>query len=361
MPPTRCTHQIKILFLLYKVKNIKRLKSALMITHRPNRFSFSVRGFDGFRQVERPTWYSGDVSKLNNQNEDRAQDAPKKLRVAAISFLNPAPLMWDFEHPPANIGLAQRYSLDWTTPAACADRLAMAIDSPQAADIGLIPVAALATTPGLKIIPGCTIASKESVRSILLVRRSSQPLTEIRTVAADTSSRASLTYAKILFKRSWNPNIVFLPHFPDLDPMLEIADAAILIGDPALFALEERQNYEERTGERLVYHDLAEEWIAMTGVPWVSAVWAIRESSLAASSLTLAEVTADFTASRDHGLANIEPLVEEWSAKLPIPANTIRTYLTSNIVYTLDAECLAGLAMFYKLAAETGVLPPYTV
>jgi chorismate dehydratase len=284
---------------------------------------------------------------------------PGRLRIAAIQFLNPAPLMWDFEHEPHNTGLAARYTVEWMTPAACAERLAVPADDPQAADIGLIPVASLATTPGLQIIPGCAIASKRKVRSILLVRRASQPLSEIKTVAADTSSRASLAYTQILFRKWWNPDAVFLPHRPDLDPMLETADAALIIGDPALFALEERQNLEERSGETLIYHDVAEEWIKQTGVRWVAAVWAIREASLKASGRTLEELAADFTASRDRGLNNIEALVEEWSARLPLPANTIRTYLTSNISYKLDEECQAGLRKFYELAAETGVLPPF--
>jgi chorismate dehydratase len=267
--------------------------------------------------------------------------------------------MWDFEHEPHKTELASRYQLELMLPAACAERLALPIDHPQAADIGLVPVAALATTPGLRILPGCAIASKRKVRSILLVRRARQPLSEIRTIAADTSSRSSLAYTQILFRRWWNPTAVFKPHFPDLDPMLDSADAALLIGDPALFALEERQNREERASEELVYHDVAEEWIKLTGTPWVAAVWAIREASLASSGRTLEEISADFTASRDRGLANIETLVEEWAPRLPIPSNTIRDYLTSNIYYHLDAECQSGLSRFYELAAETGVLPPY--
>jgi chorismate dehydratase len=305
------------------------------------------------------------VSELSEQVIDRKmQQNPRhktQLRIAAIRFLNPAPLMWDFEHAPLREILAARYRLDLMTPAACAERLALPFEDPEAADIGLVPVAALATTPGLKIIPGCAIASKRKVRSILLVRRASQPLSEIRTITADTSSRASLAYTQILFRKWWNPEATFVPHFPDLDPMLDKADAAILIGDPALYALEERQNREERTGERLIYHDLAEEWIALTGLPWVSAVWAIRESSLEARGETLQSISKDFIASRDHGLANIEALVEEWSARLPIPANTIREYLTTNIFYNLDEECMAGLRRFYELAAETDVLPPHTL
>jgi chorismate dehydratase len=292
--------------------------------------------------------------------EDSGATRDHRLRIAAIRFLNPAPLMWDFEHQPHQPELASRYSVEWMMPSACADRLALPITHPEAADIGLVPVAALATTPGLRIIPGCAIAAKRKVRSILLVRRASQPLTEIRTVAADTSSRASLAYTKVLFNLWGNSDVAILPHRPDLDPMLEIADAAMLIGDPALFALEERQNREERTGEELVYHDLAEEWIALTHVPWVSAIWAIRDSALTGSGRTLESIAADFTASRDRGLANIETLVSEWSARLPIPANTIHAYLTTNIFYHLDEECLNGLRVFYQKAAEFGVLPPYS-
>jgi chorismate dehydratase len=303
---------------------------------------------------------------VNESPEERAgltdlNDMGSRLRIAAIRFLNPAPLMWDFEHEPHKSELVERYKLEWMMPSACAERLALPAGHPDAADIGLVPVAALATTPGLRIIPGCAIAAKRKVRSILLVRRASLPLASIRTIAADISSRASLAYTQVMFKRWWNPEAVFLPHFPDLDSMLDQADAAMLIGDPALYALEERQNHEERTGEELIYHDLAEEWIALTGVPWVSAVWAIRETSLEASSRTLESIAADFTASRDHGLANIETLVTEWSARMSIPDHTIHAYLTSNIFYYLDKECLEGLQLFYTYAAEQGILPRYNI
>jgi chorismate dehydratase len=142
----------------------------------------------------------------------------------------------------------------------------------------------------------------------------------------------------------------------DLDAMLDRADAAILIGDPALMALEERANRFERTGEELVYHDLAEEWRKLTGLPFVSAVWA------AAAGIPLDEqVERDFVRSRDHGLENIDVLVEQWSRRLPVSEETIRTYLTTNIHYVLDEECVEGMRGFFKMAAETGVLPEYEV
>jgi chorismate dehydratase len=274
-----------------------------------------------------------------------------RLRIAAINFLNPAPLMWDFEHPPLNAALAQGYQIDRMSPSECADRLASG-----RADIGLVPIASLAANPTLRILPGCTIASKGSVRSLLLVHRASEPLANLRSVAADTASRTTLAYARILLHRWGNPTVPFIPASADLDAMLESADAAILIGDPALLALEERANRFERTGEQLVYLDLAHEWHAQIGLPFVSAIWGI-----ACSSPLVEGIATDLIQSRIHGLQNIDTLVAEWSNKLPIPEETIRTYLTTNIHYVLDDECVEGMKVFFRMAADLGVLPKYTV
>jgi chorismate dehydratase len=257
--------------------------------------------------------------------------------------------MWDFEHPPLNAELAERYEIKWMLPSQCADELADG-----SADIGLVPIAALATTPGLRILPGCTIASKGKVRSLLLVRRANQPLSALRSVAADSASRTTLACARILFHKWSNAKVPFISMTADLDAMLDRADAAILIGDPALMALEERANRFERTGEELVYHDLAEEWKTLTGLPFVSAVWAVAPASL--SDL---RVGNDFIQSRDHGLQNIDALVEHWSRQLPLSDGTIRSYLTANIHYVLDEECVEGMRGFFKMAVETGVLPKY--
>ena len=272
-----------------------------------------------------------------------------RLRIAAIRFLNPAPLMWDFEHQPLSEALAERYQIHWMLPSECADRLASGV-----ADIGLVPIASLAATPGLRILPGCTIASKGCVRSLLLVRRAARSIKDLRSVAADTASRTTLAYSRILFHKWGNPDVPFLPMAADLDSMLDRADAAIVIGDPALLALEERANRFERTGEDLIYHDLAEEWHVLTGLPFVSAVWGI-----ACSGALDERIAEDFVSSRDHGLRNIEALVAEWSRKLPIPAETIHTYLTTNIHYILDEECREGMRVFFRMAAECGALPAY--
>jgi chorismate dehydratase len=257
--------------------------------------------------------------------------------------------MWDFEHAPLNQQLASRYSIDWMLPSECADRLAAG-----SADLGLVPIASLATTPGLRILPGCTIASKGLVRSLLLIRRADRPVDRIRSVAADTASRTTLVYARILFHRWGNPAVPFLPTAADLDAMLGSADAAIMIGDPALLALDERANRAARAGEELVYHDLAEEWYALSGLPFVSAVWGTSCSK------DLDEIIVrDLIRSRDHGLQNINAIVDEWSHRLPLSEETIRSYITTNIHYILDEECVAGMRAFFKEAAQCRILPQY--
>lgn len=260
--------------------------------------------------------------------------------------------MWSFEHEPDCSRFAERYLLSSDTPAECAAKLASGD-----ADIGLVPVAAYASTPSLAVIPGCAIASRDRVRSIILVVRHPDGIAGIRRVALDTASRTSSTYTRILFDRFWKNRPEFLPHPPNLEAMLGVADAALLIGDPALFALEDREARERRTGERLLYLDLAHEWHNFTGTVWVSAFWAVRPESLASSYTNAVQLVADFQHSRDEGLAHIDDLADEWSSRIAVPRATIHAYLSQNIWYQLDEPCLAGLELFYRYGVECGALP----
>ena len=260
--------------------------------------------------------------------------------------------MWSFEHEPDRSRLSHRYLPSSDTPAECAQKLASG-----AADIGLVPVSALAFTPSLAVIPGCAIASRDRVRSILLVVRHPDGIAGIRRVALDTASLTSAVYTRILFTRFWQIEPAFVPHPPDLEAMLQDADAALLIGDPALFALEDREARHHRTSERLVYLDLAHEWHDLTGTVWVSAFWAVRPEAIEATRIPSTQIVDDFQRSRDQGLAHIDALADEWSARIAVPRETIRTYLSENIWYLLDEPCLAGLDLFYRYGVECGALP----
>ncbi len=291
------------------------------------------------------------------------------LRMAAIDFLNPAPLMWNFEHPPEAAWLRERYSIHRMTPAACAAALASG-----EADLGLIPIGAYATTPGLLVVPGCAIASLGAIRSLLLVLRtdaapqtgeepdldppSPAELARIRSVALDSASRTTALYTQILFRRFWGRQPRFFEHLPDLDAMLAAADAALLIGDPALHALRDRDARYRRTGERLRYLDLGHLWHTATGTAWVSAFWAVRaESYQALSQSERAILSGDLLRSRDAGLAHIPELAREWAPRLGLGEETITAYLSRNIHYTLDASAIAGVERFFTEAHALALLP----
>src|SRR5207247_8556645 len=112
----------------------------------------------------------------------------RRLRISAISYLNTAPLMWDFEH--GSIG--REFEISYTSPSQCAAALREG-----SADLGIIPAAAYATIPNLSILPSVAIASRCAVRSILLVSKT--PLEKIRSVALDNSSLTSVALLKVLF------------------------------------------------------------------------------------------------------------------------------------------------------------------
>ena len=258
-----------------------------------------------------------------------------RLKISAISYLNTAPLMWDFEH-----GGGGDFDISYTIPSSCAEALRAGT-----ADIGIIPAAAYALIPDLAIVPDVAIASKRAVRSILLV--SKVPIEDVRTVALDTSSMTSVALAKILFAKWLGGPRMYTAMAPNLDDMLANHDAGLVIGDPALQV--------DRT--RYITLDLAEEWVARTGKSFVFAFWAIRREALAGQDA--AAIANTFRKSRDHGLEskNLEVIVQEWGPKLGLSAEAVRTYLTHNIHYLLDPPALEGLELFYGYAAEIGALP----
>ena len=262
----------------------------------------------------------------------------RRLRISAISYLNTAPLMWDFEHGEAG----RDFDISYTLPSDCARALEAGT-----ADIGIIPAAAYVQVPALTVVPGVVIASRRPVRSILLV--SKMPMENIRTVALDTSSMTSVALTKILFEKWLGGGRTFTSMPPNVEQMLASHDAGLLIGDPAL----------QIDRSRYLTLDLAEEWIRYTGKPFVFAFWAARQDALYVAT-PAQDLTSMFQQSRDHGLepGSLDRIAGEWAPRLGLKESDVRSYLTDNIYYYLDAPCLEGLQLFYRYAAEIGALPP---
>src|SRR2546430_4305564 len=259
------------------------------------------------------------------------------LRVSAISYLDTAPLMWDFD--PTHVGSA--FDISYTLPSLCAAALQNG-----SADIGIIPAAAYAAIPELLILPRVAIASKQAVRSILLVSKVHRE--RILTVAVDASSLTSVALLQMLFTKWWGGHRPFTTMAPDVERMLEQHDAGLVIGDPALKV--DRSRY--------FTYDLAEEWIRLTGHPFVFAFWAVRQVALKDPPPTL-DLASIFRESRDHGVQaeNLERIAKEWARRMELSESDIKSYLNQNFHYYLDSACLDGMQLFFRYAEECGILP----
>ena len=247
--------------------------------------------------------------------------------------------MWDFQHNPSK-EVHENFEIEYMVPSLCAQQLRDGV-----ADIGIIPVITTATIPGLVVLPDVAIAALNKVRSIQLV--SKKPMEEIRTVAVDTSSRTSVGLTQVLLTKFFGGHRELRPMAPVLGPMLEECDAGLLIGDPAMMV----------KTDGLYAYDLAEVWRAQTGLPFVFAVWTVRKAALAEMQEGL-DLGAIFRRSRDHGLRpeSVAAIAREWAPKMGLTEAEIVSYFRENIHYTLDAECRKGLALYFKLAAECGVI-----
>ena len=278
-----------------------------------------------------------------------------KLRISIVQYLNTAPLVWGFTNGP----LQGKYDLSFTVPSQCAEDLRLG-----RADIAIIPAIEYQRIPGLAILPDMAIASKNQVRSLLIVAK--KPIEQVKTFALDSSSRSTQALTRILCAEKWRIAPKSAEAVPDLPEMLH-ADAALLIGDPALrISLGiEKDSWQGSPGqtvcqaatlgisssELLYVYDVVAEWRALTGLPAVLAVWGVRRE------LATAELTADFQASSDFGLAHLGEISYEAAQDLEVPQRALESYLRTNIDFSLDAENRRGLELYFERAAKLGLIP----
>jgi chorismate dehydratase len=261
------------------------------------------------------------------------------MRIAASTYLNSAPLVHSFSRG----RLKDRYTfIGDAAPARCAAMLAGG-----QCDIALIPVIEYQRIPNLRIIPDVAVAAKRRVRSVLIASRC--PLDAVRRLSLDTSSRTSQTLVKLLLAERFGRLPDFVERTPDpavgCENMLEGSDAALVIGDPAM-----RLAAAGRLGLRI--YDLAEEWRAMTGLPFVFAVWAVREDACA----DWAALARDFLDAKREGLARIEAIAAHYAAELALPHAELIAYLRDNVNFDLDEENVAGLRLYFEFARKHGLI-----
>ncbi|HEY3203903.1 MAG TPA: menaquinone biosynthesis protein [Thermoanaerobaculia bacterium] len=243
------------------------------------------------------------------------------LRISVVDFLNARPLTWGLLHdPPPGIVVSR------DVPSVCAMKLAAG-----EVDAGLIPSIEYQRIPGLRVVPSLGIAASSEVRSVLLVSDVSRQ--KIGSVALDPASRSSAVLTRILLKRCYGLE-------PEYREGEFAADARLIIGDPAL---------KTRLNGHVVL-DLAAEWRAFSGHPFVFAFWAVQEAAATPS------VAALFRRSYEAGLAQFEQLLQQEESATGLSTAVIEDYLRHALHFDLDEGDLEGLRLFYRLAADDGLI-----
>jgi len=226
------------------------------------------------------------------------------------------------------------FDLRFELPSVCAQSVRTGT-----AAIGLVPVIEV-FRQNLEVVADVGIASDGAVRSIFLVHK--KPMREIRSVALDSSSRTSVALVRILLAEEYG--VVADEHevSPRLTRMLEGADAAVLIGDPAL----------QLDIESCPYGilDLGEAWKHWSGLPMVYAVWAGQAPEISSKAGDILHQSYEF------GKANIEGIIQQEGRARSVPDELARRYLTNHIRYELDATMFAGMREFKRLARKHGLV-----
>ncbi len=248
-----------------------------------------------------------------------------KPRVCAVRYLNTVPLIWGLEHSPSLHGV---FDLRYELPSVCSDQIARG-----EADIGILPVMEMARQK-LSYFPQTGIACRGPVRSILLI--SKVPFAHIRRLAADAGSRTSVMLARVILAERFGAEPRVFPQPADLPAMLESADAALIIGDPALHL--------DPASLPFASLDLGAEWVAMTGLPMVFAVWCGRPEVMRP------EYERVFVESCRYGLEHVGDIARLQPATRGIREALAREYLTRHIVFELNEKDLEGMRVYLQHA-----------
>jgi chorismate dehydratase len=271
---------------------------------------------------------SGGRTGAGSRREPRA-----RVRVGIVDYLNSRPLAWDF----LTRRVPEHFVATYQSPASVADGL-----RDGTLDAGLVPSIEVQRIPDLAVVPGPCIAAQQEVRSVLLVTR--LPIEEVGVVAVDENSRTSAALVRIILSERYGCEPRFRRSRPRVEEMLAEADAALVIGDPALEV--------STTGEHRVL-DLAGEWRSLTGLPFVFAVWAVRGDLSAGDTRALRSVLLQ---SRDRGKRSIERIAKEAAQRMDLAPSALQEYLTSNLSFDLGPAERRSLVEFYGRAARHGLL-----
>jgi len=241
----------------------------------------------------------------------------KKIKVGIVSYLNARPLVYGLKLPP----IVNDIELIEDTPA----RLAELLINDQI-DVGLIPVAVIPQLKEYFIAADYCIATETEVASVCLF--SEVPLNEIKKVYLDYQSRSSVALLKWLMKEYWGI-------YPEMVQAIDDSYRKEITGTTAGLVIGDRA-FEQRKISTFIY-DLASEWRAITGLPFVFAAW-ISTKPLSESFIQ------KFNEANAIGLNHIDEIVKAQQFEL----FDLKKYYTLHMSYKLDDRKKRGLELFQR-------------
>jgi len=253
------------------------------------------------------------------------------IRLGVVSYLNTKPLVHAFEMGEVD----HDFELVYDVPSVCARKL-----HDQDTDVALIPAIEIARAPEpYSIVEGVGIASRGPVRSVFLVLN--RDPADVRTLALDTSSRSSVALSRILLQKRFGAHLEdTIDAEPDVDVMLDNADAAVVIGDIALEL--------DRSRYRVV--DMGDAWTEWTGLPFVYACWTGRKYAIDR------EGCDALVRAKASGLLHVDAIAEAYAADHPYDAVFYSAYLSQAIHYGLGDAELEGMHRYFAYANELGLI-----
>ncbi len=253
------------------------------------------------------------------------------IRIGCVSYLNAKPLIYGLEKTPG-------FEVHLAVPS----QLLRGLEAPdplQRLHIALLPVIDYQRLPGLCIVPSGGICSDGTTLTVRIFSR--RPVQKIRTIACDTDSHTSVVLARLVLATHFGVR----PEFADRAGNEDQADAQLLIGDKVV--CEEPPGYEHQL-------DLGEAWKAMTGLPFVFAVWTARQET------DLRDLPQRLSEARVNGLAAVEELVDRFAVPRGWPRALALKYLTHYLRFSIGARELQAIALFHQMAAQHSLIdiPP---
>ena len=261
------------------------------------------------------------------------------LRIGAVSYLNTKPLIYTLRD---RLGDRGRLSLD--LPSQLAEDLRHG-----RLDVALIPSVEFFRGEGYQVVSDAAIACRGPVWSVRLLSR--VPVSEIKRLALDEGSRTSSAMIRILLWEMHGLKPETVPLGIQQAPEAVDADAILLIGDRAMHPA---------PGVYKEIWDLGDRWCRWTELPFVFAMWVARPGFCDGGGTVTADLAEMLESSRDAGLANLEWIASDESAKHGLTKEDLHRYFVENLHFRLGPGERLGLEAFRSRAAELSLVPKNT-